>query len=73
MSKERKIKVDKNKRIGKGGFGDVFEGKFEGQQVAVKRVINIDLADDRESEALQRLKHLNVVELLYVEHGEDFK
>lgn len=74
MSEERKIEVQKNKVIGKGGFSIVFEGKFGAKQVAVKRVVKLSSdVTDRELEALQRLKHPNIVELLCVEHDDDFQ
>lgn len=71
-----KITFYKAKKIGSGAFSDVYDGTFEGQPVAVKRVFKIErnsLVTDREAEALKKLKHPNVVKLLYVVQDDDFK
>lgn len=66
-----KITMDKTKKIGEGRYGRVFHGKFNGKPVAVKRV---EIPDkDREKQALLRLKHRNVVKLLYTENDIDFR
>ncbi|XP_057373295.2 uncharacterized protein LOC130694180 [Daphnia carinata] len=71
VNKEMKIWFDRQKRIGKGGFGTVFKGKFGGREVAVKRV-EIDRAEKREEEAMLKLDHPNIVKLFHCEKDNDF-
>ncbi len=72
MQKLHQIEFNPKDRLGKGSHGSVFSGKFDGRQIAVKRIQLID-TDEREEEALQRLNHLNVVKLFHVENHEAFK
>ncbi|XP_057369158.1 calcium-dependent protein kinase 5-like [Daphnia carinata] len=69
--KEMKIWFDREKKIGQGGFGMVFKGKFGGREVAVKRV-EIHRVDKREEEAMLKLNHPNIVKLLHCEKDQDF-
>ena len=72
-----KISFDEHKKLGKGGFGEVFRGSYDGKtkkKVAVKRVFltNIASGDDREEE-LRNLDHPNVVKLYCSEVDGHFK
>ncbi len=71
----KRIEYDRSCVLGKGGFAIVFRGTFDGKIVAVKRIQQDMLAKDnqREEEALRRLNHLNIINLLFVEDDEDFK
>jgi serine/threonine-protein kinase/endoribonuclease IRE1 len=73
MRKVLSIEYYPKQRLGRGGFGSVFSGIYKGQPVAVKRVESIDTDDEREENALKKLKHQNVVELYHVECDEEFK
>jgi serine/threonine protein kinase len=68
------LTFDRTKVLGKGAFGIVYEGVWDGNTVAVKR-IPIDHAanDEREEKALKILNHINVNKLLHVEMDQDFK
>jgi serine/threonine protein kinase len=72
MQKLQSIELDPRDKLGQGGFGSVFNGKFGGKEVAVKRVESIE-TDEREEDALKKLNHLNVVQLYHVEIHEAFK
>ncbi len=64
--------LDRNKILGVGGFGTVFEGVFKNQKVAIKRV-GLDLDYLLEEFSLMRFNHPNVVKLLHVESSTDFR
>jgi serine/threonine protein kinase len=57
--------------LGKGSYGVVYKGIFQGSQVAVKR-INLDNVSQskREVEALQKLEHENVIRLFGYEDSD---
>lgn len=59
--------------LGKGHYGVVFRGLFDGREVAVKRVLQ-EYAPmiSNENEFLQ-LKHPNIVQLLVIEETEEFR
>ncbi|XP_045031490.1 tyrosine-protein kinase HCK-like isoform X2 [Daphnia magna] len=68
------LQVNTGKQLGKGYFGDVFEGKFNGDPVAVKQI----KTTTAEKEIIQRemnthieLNHVNVVKLLDVADSAD--
>ena len=65
------IEYDREVPLGQGGYGSIFPGKYNGRQVAVKRV-QLHLVSDIEEKALQRLNHPNVVKLFYSESEENF-
>ncbi|XP_059351511.1 death-associated protein kinase 1-like [Daphnia carinata] len=69
--KEMKISFDREKRIGEGGFGTVFKGKFGGREVAVKRV-EIHRVNEREEKAMLKLDHPNIVKLLHCAMDKNF-
>ena len=70
----QKIIIDKNKILGQGGYGTVFEGPWGNEKFAVKRILleNID-NDNKEEKALLKLDHPNVIKLYHVESDENFK
>jgi serine/threonine protein kinase len=59
------IQFDGQVRLGQGGYGSVFPGTFQGNYVAVKRVLVIDATNENEENILQQLNHPNIVKLLY--------
>ena len=66
--------LDKNKILGQGGFGTVFEGVWRGKPVAIKRIQLSDIASsEREEEALKKLDHPNIIKLLHVESDSKFR
>lgn len=69
------MQYDKKELLGKGGYGSVFLGTFEGKRVAVKRIelIGEDVLDDNELKALQQLDHPHVIKLLHFESDDNFK
>ncbi|XP_045028757.1 ankyrin repeat and protein kinase domain-containing protein 1 isoform X1 [Daphnia magna] len=69
--KEMKIFFDRDALLGRGGFAAVFKGKFGGREVAVKRV-ELHKVDEREEEAMLKLKHPNIVKLLHCEKDNHF-
>ena len=78
VSNYDKIVYVKNEEnvLGRGGFATVYKGKFNGRDVAVKRVLveDINKNNDRELVALQNLVHPNIVVLYHSEdEGDDFK
>lgn len=56
--------------LGSGQFGDVYEGKFNGKQVAIKTLKNVDAEATQaflaEADVMTRLKHPNLVQLIGV-------
>jgi serine/threonine protein kinase len=65
---------NKNKILGEGSSGIVFEGVWEGFPVAIKRInVNDTKSSEREVKALQHFNHENVIKLLHVEEDNDFK
>ena len=71
------VKIDESKELGRGGFGTVFLGTFEGNNVAVKK-IPVGVLDNendlqREVELHKQLDHQNVLKLLHVDEEKDPK
>ncbi len=71
------VQIDETKILGKGFYGIVFAGTFDGKEVAMKRV-PINESDDseakmfrREVEEHNRLDHDNVLKLLHVDEEKD--
>jgi serine/threonine protein kinase len=65
-----------NKQLGSGRFGIVFEGTYEGNEVAVKRIpvelINILTQEEkREVEEHIQLDHENVIKLLHIDEEKN--
>ncbi len=70
------IKVNVQVTLGSGGFGVVFQGEWNNEKVAVKRIIKSasTTRDEQEEEkALKKLDHPNVIKLLHVESDNTFK
>ncbi|CAE6410180.1 unnamed protein product [Rhizoctonia solani] len=61
---EGDIQIDENAPLGRGGFGTVFKGKWNGATVAVKRLVKDASAETllREVELWQGLRHPHVVQ-----------
>jgi serine/threonine protein kinase len=68
----RKITFDRSNRLGEGGYGSVFLGKFNGKEVAVKKVERFKVVENEEL-ALKQLDHPNIIKLLHSESDKDFK
>ncbi|XP_045027701.1 serine/threonine-protein kinase/endoribonuclease IRE2 [Daphnia magna] len=68
----KKITFERNATLGEGAYGSVFRGKFEGRQVAVKRIL-LNKINKNEEECLQKLKHLNIIKLFHIESDNDFR
>ena len=71
------VKIDEGKELGRGGYGTVFLGSYEGNQVAVKRIPAGILDDEkdlqREVKLHKKLDHENVLKLLHVDEEKDPK
>ncbi|XP_045030891.1 uncharacterized protein LOC116919760 isoform X4 [Daphnia magna] len=68
------LQVNTNKLLGSGTFGDVFEGKFNGDLVAVKQIKTTTAQKEiiqREMNTHIELNHVNVVKLLDVADSAD--
>ena len=56
------------KRIGKGSFAEVFEGKWQGMRVAIKRGLKVDKEHEKvflnEIHIHSKLRHPNVVQFI---------
>ena len=70
---EFQIQFDGQVRLGQGGYGSVFPGTFQGNNVAVKRVLVIDATNENEETIMQQLNHPNIVKLLYFYSDNTFK
>lgn len=64
---------NKDNILGKGAYATVFRGFFNGVQVAVKRVQLVDINDEREILAMEKLNHQNVVKLYHAHEDGEFK
>ena len=67
----------RNEEIGKGTYGVVFRGYFEGfegneEPAAVKQIINGVNIDSKEVEVLMELKHPNILRYLWTEKDDNF-
>jgi serine/threonine protein kinase len=68
------ISIDRQKVLGKGRYGIVYEGTWMNRKVAVKRIQIENVENNKgEVEALQKLDHPNVVKLYHVESDSDFR
>ncbi|KAI9561450.1 hypothetical protein GHT06_012407 [Daphnia sinensis] len=68
------ISYSKNDVLGKGTYGDVYRGIFNGENVAVKKVLlNRSEKEEREVNLQTRLDHTNVLAILKVAEDDDFR
>ena len=58
-------------KLGEGGFSQVFKGKLNGRDVAVKRIL-VDDIDPREAEFLRNIEHRNILKLFHAEKDEEY-
>lgn len=65
------IEFFEHKKLGKGGFGTVYEGTFNGKKVAVKRTLH-DNYEAIETEFLQAVSHPNLIKFIAIEKDLDF-
>ena len=73
--------TEQSKRLGKGAFGIVYEGMWNGNQVAIKRIDKIEFllpspesAEQRgEEDIMKNLNHSNVLKLFHVASDNNFK
>ncbi|XP_045036505.1 serine/threonine-protein kinase/endoribonuclease IRE2-like [Daphnia magna] len=69
----RQISIATDKVVlGIGGFGFILKGKYDGREVAVKRV-PLEDQDLNEEEAMLKLDHANIVKLFHCESDENFR
>jgi serine/threonine protein kinase len=68
------LTFDRQKVLGVGGFGTVYQGAWGETEVAVKRILIKDAAtNEQEEKALKILHHPNVIKLFHVQKDLDFK
>lgn len=66
------MNYNRDKVLGRGIFGVVFEGTFGNMKVAVKRIQLLDCKPQEES-TMGEFEHENVLRLIHVEKNDDFK
>ncbi|KAK4004397.1 hypothetical protein OUZ56_006132 [Daphnia magna] len=74
FKKALSLQVNTGKELGKGSFGQVFEGKFNGDPVAVKQMTTTTAQKEyiqREMSTHTELNHVNVVKVLDVADSAD--
>ena len=64
---------DRKKLLGMGAFASIYEGRYKGESVAVKRIQLVDISFDREIASHLKMDHENVVKMLDVIEDMDFK
>ena len=70
-----KPQVNRNKILGKRGWGVVFQGVWHERLVAVRRVLLEDVESSviKDEEAVLKLRHPNVIKLFHIEEDIDFR
>ncbi len=74
-TRHTKPQIYRDKILGKGNYGVVFQGVWCGKSVAVKRVQLVDVVEGatQEETTLLQLHHENVLQLFHIEIDDDFK
>ncbi|XP_059352655.1 serine/threonine-protein kinase/endoribonuclease IRE1-like [Daphnia carinata] len=72
VRKEQKISIDPDVVLGIGEFGSYIKGKFDGREIAVKKVPLQDHSFNQE-EAMLKLEHPNILKLLHCYSDEHFR
>ena len=67
-----KIVFDRKVLLGIGGYGVVYKGTFEGEPVAVKKII-VEKASAKEIKWQPKLQHENVLKVITVEQGDELR
>jgi len=68
MTNMNRINYNENDILGEGGFGQVFKGRFDGKDVAVKKIeIRFSINDAREEEFLKNNQHANILKFFHAE------
>lgn len=70
------LKKENNQLLGRGGFGIVYQGKHNGENVAIKRIELSRIGSVKNLTEDQNMKlcdHLNVLKVLEVDQDDDFK
>ncbi|KZS18142.1 Uncharacterized protein APZ42_016160 [Daphnia magna] len=76
---KKSVDYNKNDVLGTGISGQVFSGTFNGEKVAVKRILknvgnNLDeAAQKKEEDTMKILDHQNVLKLIDVQNDDNFK
>ena len=68
--------VSIGEQIGTGQYSQVFRGKYEGSEVAFKRILINHLEPektDQKYDALKQLDHANILKLLHVEEKDSLR
>ena len=74
IQSNHQLTINREKILGKGKYGIVYEGVWGETKVAVKRILIKDAAsNEQEEKALKMLHHTNVIKLFHVEEDQDFK
>lgn len=69
-----KIRFDRSKLMGQGGFARVYEGVWNGKQVAVKQVQLYERLENGDKDhVLSRFDHPNVIKMLHAESDRNFR
>lgn len=68
------VNYNKKDVLGKGSFGTVFSGIFQGSKIAVKRIDVTKVSDSNQETHFQtHLDHVNILKVLEVFEDDDFR
>ena len=73
-----KLSFNRKLLLGRGSYGIVYQGVFEDNPVAIKRILRNDMDDDelliyQEIEILRKANgHINIIRLICTEMNNDF-